>query len=202
LPAALAGAIDVDLADLAANRGRLVRAGGVVLELNESGFMLDDGTARRPVSLTGAAHDYADLIEPGDVLNAIGTVEDGPGGLRIVVRDAAGIVLAADLGSDPAQGSGGPGLSPSPDGAATGHGSGGPGTTGSQSAGLGGGLPTEPTLAGLVTLALISLASVGVTVWRRRRTNRLLAARVAARLEAVVRHPAPVTEAPQGGPGS
>jgi hypothetical protein len=197
-PSALSGALDVDLADLDANPGRLVRAGGLVLELVETGFILDDGTARRTVVLAGAARDYADLIAPGDVLNVIGTVETSSSGPRIVVQDAGGIVLATDLGADPVQGEPSPiASSPSlerPDGLVKSQAEG-------RTAGLGGAIPVEPTLAGLGTLSLISLASIAVTLLRRRRANRLLAARVAARLESVVRPSGATSETPIGANG-
>ena len=71
---------DVDIVDLAAHVGASVRVGGLVTELVSDGFLLDDGTAIGRVALAGEAAEYLPLIEPGDALNATGTIEaDGEG---------------------------------------------------------------------------------------------------------------------------
>ena len=90
---------DADLADLASIVGTSVRVGGLVLDVREDGFVLDDGTEHAPVALRDEAADWIPLIEPGDAINVIGRVERlDDGALGVVVTDPASIVL----GSDPA----------------------------------------------------------------------------------------------------
>jgi hypothetical protein len=69
--AAPSGAVDADLADLAAFTGQLVRVGGLVVDLTPDGFTLDDGTAVG-AWFSSAPLDGLGLIEPDDALNAIG----------------------------------------------------------------------------------------------------------------------------------
>jgi hypothetical protein len=165
-----AGVPDVDLVALAQHVGRTVRVGGLVEALETDGFTLDDGTASGRVVLVAEAAEYLSLIEPGDALNATGRVEREGDELRVVVADAAGLVRVGDptgaeataLAGEPAEGISDPA----------------PG-----SARLAGGLlGFEPGAAGLVSLVLLSAASLAVTVARRRRAQRLLAARIGARL--------------------
>ena len=78
---------DADLVDLAPFAGRLVRVGGLVVDLRPDGFTLDDGTAIGRIVLRGAALELLPLIEPDDALNAIGRVEALDGGLVVVVDD-------------------------------------------------------------------------------------------------------------------
>ncbi len=66
---------DADLVDLDAVVGRVVRVGGLVVELTADGFTLDDGTAIGRVVLRGAAREVLALVEPDDAVNAIGRVE-------------------------------------------------------------------------------------------------------------------------------
>ena len=144
------------------------------------GFVLDDGTAHAPVVLRGEAADWIPLIEPGDAINVIGRVERlDDGALGVVVTDPAAIVL----GSDPAAiGVAGlrtgelPPASNEPSGA----------SGGLRSAAFGDDLGSLPGAgAGLASLLGISLASVAVTLLRRRQARRLLSARVAARVAAI-----------------
>ena len=76
-----------DLAD--AFVGRLVRVGGLVVDLRPDGFTLDDGTAIGRIVLRGAALELLPLIEPDDALNAIGRVEAATDGVVVVVDDPA-----------------------------------------------------------------------------------------------------------------
>ena len=90
---------DADLADLASVVGTTVRVGGLVLDVREDGFVLDDGTEHAAVVLREEAADWIPLIEPADAINVIGRVERlDDGALGVVVTDPASIVL----GSDPA----------------------------------------------------------------------------------------------------
>ncbi|MGZ9161017.1 MAG: hypothetical protein ACXW4T_07600, partial [Candidatus Limnocylindrales bacterium] len=166
---------DVDLADLASVVGADVRVGGLVVDLRPTGFTLDDGTAIGSVVLAGSAADWIGLIEPGDAINVRGRVDRIDGDLAVLVEDPAAIVLGSALGH-PAS-SIVPGSSPASsvvavDGGILTAGFGDPG----------GGLPgAGVSLMGLIA---ISLASVAVTLLRRRHARRLLAVRVAARLSA------------------
>jgi hypothetical protein len=168
---------DVDLANLGGHVGETVRVGGLVAELAADGFTLDDGTAIGRVMLTGEAADYLPLIDPGDALNATGRVEKDGEEPRVVVTDAAGLVRVGDLTAATAPESGGAG-----EAADT--------TDGAPAAGpsrLAGGFlgPVAPGTAGVAGIVAISALSLAVTMLRRRRARRLLAARVGARLAAV-----------------
>ena len=68
--------------DLAPFAGKLVRVGGLVVDLRTDGFTLDDGTAIGRIVLRGAALELLPLIEPDDALNAIGRVETSDGRVR------------------------------------------------------------------------------------------------------------------------
>jgi hypothetical protein len=167
---------DVDLVDLAGHVGQVVRVGGLVTELAPDGFLLDDGTAIGRVALTGAAAEYLPLLEPGDALNATGRVEGAADGCRVVVDDPAGLVRVGDPTLDqsaaaPLDGSASVAESPAP----------------GQLSRLAGGLlgPDVPGAAGVVGIMLISAVSLAVTVLRRHRVRRRMAARVAARLASV-----------------
>lgn len=168
------GVPDVDLATLAEHVGQIVRVGGLVEELAADGFTLNDGTAIGRVALTGEAAEYLPLVEPGDALNATGRVEQSGGSLRVVVDDAAGLVRVGDptieaiatIGPDPG-----------------GIGQDNPAAASRLAGGLLG--QVEPTVAGIAGIALLSGASLAVTVLHRRRVRRLLAARVRARLATI-----------------
>ena len=166
---------DVDLDALATAVGEQVRVGGLVTDLEPNGVRIDDGTASALVVLDGDAAELIALIEPGDAINASGTVESVDGEFAVVVRDPAGIALAADpTADDPASAAGASSDTPSL-----------PGSGESTEAGLGeppGGIPGA---AGVGTLLAISAVSLGVTGLRRWQARRRLGARVAARLAAI-----------------
>ena len=135
--------------------------------------MLDDGTAVGRVVLAGAASDWVGLVEPGDAINATGRVatqEDGE--LALVVTDPAALALGSGL--DGLAAGAEPDLSPAPTLESQ---------TDVQTAGIadpGGLVPGAG--AGLVGILMVGLASVAMTVIRRRHGRRLLAERVATRL--------------------
>ena len=87
---------DADLVDVASMTGRLVRVGGLVVDLRPDGFTLDDGTAIGRVVLRGTALDQLPLVEPDDALNAIGRVEATADGPVVAVDDPAGLIQAGD----------------------------------------------------------------------------------------------------------
>ncbi len=197
---ALATAPDANLADLATLAGRTVRVGGLVGDLVPGGFLLDDGTATGPISLDGAAADLLPLIAPGDAINVVGRVESTDRGWTVIVTDPAGVALAGDpIAPDP---TGGPDTSPA---AASDAGANGDTT----SAGLGDLPGLDAGLAGLGTVVLVTVASLAVTVLRRRHLQGRLATRMASRLATFVGGQAgsegPAAAAPgtgRGGPPS
>jgi hypothetical protein len=179
-PDAMAGPLDADLADLEAHVGQVVRVGGLVVELESDGFRLDDGTALGRVVLEGDAADYLPLIEPGDALNATGRVERRDDALVVRVTEPSGVARVGEL---PAAAS----SAPSPVAPATARPAPAPRAAGLEDP-LGIGLPGT---AGLTSIVLASVASLGVTLLRRERARRLLLARVASRVAAVAGPPRP-----------
>jgi hypothetical protein len=164
------GPADADLIDLAALIGQLVRVGGLVTDLRPDGVILDDGTTTGRVVLRGSALDLLPLLEPDDAINVIGHVEQLDDRPAVVVDDPGGISEAGDPGvpelaldvavvrtsSDPAA----------------------PPTA----AGLADGSSPGAGAIGFATLVLLSVASLALTVMRRRYLRRRLADRIAARL--------------------
>jgi len=183
-PPYASAAEDADLVDLASMIGRLVRVGGLVVDLRPDGFTLDDGTAIGRVVLRGTALDQLPLVEPDDALNAIGRVEATADGPVVAVDDPAGLVQAGD--PVPGEAS----SSPAGNSAATLAGPSGAAGPASRLAGLGGTLPLDPGAAGLGTLLAISAISLALTVFRRERSRRRIAARIARRLATFAGHPA------------
>jgi hypothetical protein len=171
--------LDVDLAELEAHLGRLVRVGGLVVELVPNGAVLDDGTATGTIALRDAAAELLALVEPGDALNAIGRPERDGISVVLVVRDPAGLGRVGELGEAAplTQRDAAPpdAVVPNPSlmvltpaaHAATG--------------------PGQPPTAGfgVGAFALVALATAGVIAVRRIRARRLIAARARARLAAI-----------------
>jgi len=154
-----------------------------VAEIASDGFHVDDGTAVGRVVLRGAALEQLPLIETGDALNAIGIVEAAGGadpiGYVVAVADPAGIVRVGDpVGDAPSTG---PADTPSGDPA-------GIDTPGADASGHRAGGILDPTLPdiGIAGILLVALASLAVTLLRRRRMRQHLSARVAQRLSDLV----------------
>ena len=167
---------DVDLADLAASNGQVVRVGGVIIDVGRDRFRLDDGTATGTVILTGPALEMLALLEPDDVVNAAGTVVADGDGWAVATSDAGALALTSDpiAPSDPS----------APDGSPTAS----PGTASDRSlAGFdlpGGG---QGGIVGLGTLVALTIVSLVVTLAvRRERARRALSSRVSSRLAAIV----------------
>jgi outer membrane biosynthesis protein TonB len=172
--AGAAGPLDVDLARLADHVGETVRVGGLVVDLAADGVSIDDGSALGSVVLTGEAAEYLPLLEPGDAINAIGRVERRDDASVVVVRDPAGLSRVGDLAELPSE-------PPTPSNAVV-RAAEAPRTASSDSFGLG-----IPGTAGVASLVLISVASAGVTLLRRRWLQQRLLAPVRARLAAIGR---------------
>ena len=153
--------------------------GGLVVQLTVDGFVLDDGTATGRIVLAGEAATYLGLIEPTDAIEVIGRVVLDEAGPRLVVEAGADVLRVGGLGASVEPEASGAASSASTIPSVADPSSG----TVARSAGLGG-LP-DLTVAGAGWLALVMGLSVAVTLARRRRTRRALAARIAARLAAV-----------------
>ena len=185
---------DVDVAGLRGTVGDRVRVGGLVTSLESDGFRLDDGTGTVRIVLRGDAASYLGLIEPGDALGATGrAMSHGTQGVWIVVDAGGDLVRASDPvdtglhgtgGSAVASGASGPDQQDSNGAVATARAVGGTGSTSHVAATGLAGLP-DPSPAGLGWLVLASVGSVALTLFRRRRVQQRLAARVIERLNAL-----------------
>ena len=180
---------DTDLVDLPARIGQAVHVSGLVRTIRSDGFDLDDGTAVVFVHLIGGAADVAGSIVSGDALGATGVVAAAAGGggsgagsgIVLEVGDPAAIVLVGSLGVDDPQPTAGPSGPSDP-----GRGQPEPSPGMSLSAGLGG--PAVPAL-GVAGLVLAALASLAMTLLRRQRMRRRLAARISLRLASLAMNP-------------
>ena len=163
---------DIDLTQLSAHLGQVVRVGGIVAALAPDGVDLDDGTATARLLLTGDAAMVLALLEPGDALNAVGTPEQRDE-VVLVVGDPAGLVLAGGTSAVAAV-EGMPSVSP--DARAD--------DRTISMAGMTPDLGVDLAPAGLGTMLMLVLSSFAVTVARRHRARRGLQARIVARLAA------------------
>ena len=176
--------VEVDLADLADYEGRLVRAGGVVVEIAPASLRLDDGTAQALVRSEPGATARATAppldVPAGAVVNVVGIVAEGDDGWEIHLRTSADLTVAAGL--DP---SAAPPATPPPADGSTFHGAGST-EADARSAGLNSLLPVGfASLAGLGTATLL----LGWQLRRRRAAK--VAERVGARLAALAEPTAP-----------
>ncbi|HMJ81326.1 MAG TPA: lamin tail domain-containing protein [Candidatus Dormibacteraeota bacterium] len=170
--------VEVDLADLADHDGRLVRAGGVVVDIAPASLRVDDGTAQALVrSEPGArANSTAPPLDVplGAVVNVVGTVAEGDDGWEIHLRTAADLTVAAGL--DP---SAAPSATPPPADGSTVYGAGST-EADARSAGLNSLLPV-----GFASLAGLGMATLLLGWQLRRRRAAKVAERVGARLAAL-----------------
>jgi pyruvate/2-oxoglutarate dehydrogenase complex dihydrolipoamide acyltransferase (E2) component len=164
----------VDLSRLAVHLGETVRVGGLIVDLAAGGVSLDDGTAVAQIALEGDAGEYLALLEPGDAINATGRVERRDRALVVAVHDPAGLTRVGDLAEPPSD-------PPVPEPEATAAAV-APLTATSDPVGLG-----LPGTAGVASLVLISLASVGVTFLRHRQLRRGPLFRMVAKLPVIGR---------------
>lgn len=154
--------IDVDLADLPASSGRLVRVGGLITATSATGVSLDDGTAVAAVTFTGDALAILPQLSVGLAVNLVGTAKAGPAP-RLTVASEAGIVAVANPGAPPpdAGTSDAATATRGPDVASAGVGPSDPfGLSGAQEEPDGGGAGGGSAI--LVAGLLLSLAAVGV----------------------------------------
>lgn len=172
--------VDADLADLARHVGARVRVGGLVVELTDDGFVLDDGTATGRVVLEAGAAEYGSLIEAGDAVNVVGTVRRlASGGFGVVVAEPAGLVPVGDLGEPAPIDAAGAVLGPTP----------GPSFGDPRAADLGGSPASLPLLPlGIIVLGSAVSALLPLAHWYRARSR--LGRRIAARLAAIRGGPA------------
>jgi len=170
----LPAAPDADLVDLAAHLGQVVRVGGLVVDLGQTGFTLDDGSATGRIELIGPAADMLALIEPDDAINVVGLVRTlERGDVAVVVDDPGAITLGSALDGNPA--------ATASDGSA--EAAVAPDVVAKRLAGDQGWLPGAG--AGLAGLLGISVASVVAALVRRRHGRHLLTDRIAVRLAAL-----------------
>ena len=177
---------------------RLVRVGGLVVDLQPDGFTLDDGTAIGRIVLRGPALERLALIEPDDALNAIGRVEAADGRCHRRRRRSGG----RHPGRRPRR-RGTVGRRPTATRTVAGpvrHARRGR-RLGRSTRRPGRPLPVDAGTAGSGTLVAISAASLAVTLLRRASGRRRLSARIAGRL-ATSRRPRRPAGDPPGGPSA
>jgi hypothetical protein len=159
---------DTDLATIGEHVGKVVRVGGLVVEVDAGGFELDDGTAVARVVLRDGFAALLDHVRPGEAVAATGRIELVDGAFVVVIDDEDGaLVRIGDLGQALPFGptpvpERSPAAAPAPLEA--------------------GSLGPEPGPAGLAAVLLLSATSLLLTVSRRllarRRARRALVARL------------------------
>jgi hypothetical protein len=171
--------VDADLATLATLVGSRVRVGGLVVALDRDRIVIDDGTATGRIRLVGEAATLLPLLEPGDAVGAAGRVVSAEGAAVVEVAVAADLVRLGDLGEALALQA--PVLDPVPAGSAT-----DPRSTPNAAAGrpMRAGVGDGPLAVAAVLGVLLACAAAALVVGRWRRRGRL-AARIAARLDAL-----------------
>jgi hypothetical protein len=167
------GAGQIDLVTLPEHIGEVVRVGGLVAAVVADGLDLDDGTSVERVTLRGDAHSVLVSIGEGDALGVLGRAErTADGSVIVAVDDPAGVHLIAD-----------PTTETSPEPSARGQMASPSTATAAHAAALGDEAVPQVGAAGLV---LIGIASLGVTLLRRRQLRQRFAARLSARLDELV----------------
>ena len=175
--------VPADVANLAGLAGRSVRVGGLVVAVDATGLVLDDGTGTVRLDLAAEVRSLLPLLGPGDAVGAAGVVAAGtPPVIR--VTDAADLVRLGDLGeplplSDDVVPADGTDVIPSED----------PGARSSSSlssdavaAGSAGNDALVPMTAGAGSVGALATAGGILVVVRRRRVRRTAQARIARRI--------------------
>ena len=181
--AGTAAPVSADVANLAGLAGRAVRVGGLVVAVDATGLVLDDGTGTVRLDLADEVRSLLSLLGPGDAVGAAGVVAAGtPPAVR--VNDAADLVRLGDLGeplplSDdvvtadyaPVPPLEDPGArSPSPEAVST---------------GVAGNGALAPMTSGAGSLGALATAGGMLLLVRRRRDRRIVQARIARRLAGI-----------------
>jgi hypothetical protein len=176
--------VSADAAGLARLAGRSVRVGGLVVAVDATGLVLDDGTGSARLDLAGDARSLLALLGPGDAVGAAGVVQAGtPPAIR--VTDAADLVRLGDLGealplSDEVVPADGVEVLPSDDpGARSWPVVASPDTV---AAGSVGDAAFAPMTAGAGSICALATAGAMLVVVRRRRDRRIVRARIARRI--------------------
>ena len=176
--------VSADVAGLARLAGRSVRVGGLVVAVDATGLVLDDGTGSVRLDLAGAARSLLPLLGSGDAIGAAGVVQAGsPSAIR--VTDAADLVRLGDLGealplSDEAVPADGTEALPSDDpGAPSSPVVASPETVAASGVGDG---ALAPMTAGAGSIGALATAGAMLVVVRRRRDRRIVRARIARRI--------------------
>jgi hypothetical protein len=184
-----AGPASIDLADLAGHEGQRVQVGGLVMDVDETGFALDDGTALGRVAAGGDAAALLPLLAPGDAVGVTGLVRAADGGPVVRLERASDLVRLGDLG-EPVPITGTPAEADATGAAAPAAviavGGGKDGTPGDLPGRSGTSGPQAAHLAagGAGIGGMLLAASAGLLL-RRRHARRALAGRIAARLAAL-----------------
>lgn len=159
---------DTDLAVLGEHVGERVRVGGLIARLAADGFDLDDGTALARITLRGDMTDLVAHLREGEAVAATGTVELRDGAAIVVVDHDGSLVRVGTLGQAlPIGDAAGASASPDPEASLA---------TEARSFG------PDIGPASLLGLALLTLASVLVTILRRRLARQALRTAVVERL--------------------
>lgn len=184
--------LEVDLADLADLGGRLVRAGGIVVEADVTSLLIDDGTAQAAVraapSATPGLPPYPLDASVGVIVNVVGIVTEAQDGWEIRLRTPADLTLAGQLESSPGTEDVLVGGSP---GSASEAARSDPASVAADQPGA------VLALGAALASALAVIAAAGALGWRwRRRRARQLEARIGARLAALVEPLGPTKRTP------
>ena len=170
--------VSADVASLARLAGRSVRVGGLIVAVDATGLVLDDGTGSARLDLVGDARALLPLIGPGDAIGAVSVVQAGtPPTIR--VTDAADLVRLGELGeelplSDEVVPADSTEVLPSDDSRA-------PSSSAMVTAG-GGDAPFAPMTAGAGSIGALATAGAMLVVVRRRRDRRIFRARISRRI--------------------
>lgn len=181
---------DTDLAALAEHAGKRVRVGGLIASVGSDGFDLDDGTALAHIVLDDEMTALLPHLRKGEAVAATGVVELLDGAAVVVVDGSGSLSRVGSLGQAlpiagaPAASASAPSASP------------GVAALAADSSLLGpAGAP-----ASLLAVALLTLASILVTILRRRLVRRQLRGALVERL-ATLRAGSATGEARMGPPG-
>ena len=185
-------ATTIEAAELSANVGRLVRIGGLVVQVTApqgqggvSIVVLEDGSGTATLRLAAGAAAIGIMLRPDDLIEARGTVEVDGAGWVIVVDDPADLVVAGQAVA----------LDPSPAVDATAVGSGD--LAGSPADGPQPDAAVTPLMgaagAGAIVAMVVAAAAAGAR-WRRWQRDRVASRDATERLVELL------TETPEGPP--